>query len=188
MDDEAKRRHERAKEKEREKRAAAAKLERERLDNQKKQQAKKKRKNRRGKDEDADDLQDDSDEEDVEPNEWPREEPKKDGGISKRTMVVESVKGKVSTANKNLTDADLERRFSLHDGSGGDAGSLMTEEQVLRIIRREKQERGGATERGGASASRRVQRELDEWADKKAQQRARVKSPHRFERMVIARK
>lgn len=101
------------------------------------------------------------------------------------------IKGKVSTANKGMTDADLERRFSQQQqdsqSSAGD-GSLMTEEQVLMIIRREKAERGAGGERGGASASRRVQRELDEWAEKKAHQRARVKSPTRFERMVIARK
>eukprot|EP00928_Gymnodinium_smaydae_P088024 TRINITY_DN72186_c0_g1_i1.p1 TRINITY_DN72186_c0_g1~~TRINITY_DN72186_c0_g1_i1.p1 ORF type:complete len:365 (-),score=116.07 TRINITY_DN72186_c0_g1_i1:108-1202(-) len=185
----AKQQQERDKQKERDKRAAAAKQERERQDKQR-QQAKKRKRNKKGKDEDAaDDWQDESEEEDE--ADFAQAEPRRpslrDGGAPKQMMVVESVKGKVSNANKNLTDADLERRFSLF-GGGDDSGSLMSEEQVLRMIRREKQERGGGQDRGGASASRRVQRELDEWADKKAQQRARVKSPHRFERMVIARK
>merc|ERR1712045_141460 len=64
----------------------------------------------------------------------------RDGGVSKQMMVVESVKGKVSTANRNFTDADLERRFQLHEGKSSD-GSLMTEEEVLRLLRREKQDR-----------------------------------------------
>jgi len=108
---------------------------------------------------------------------------KRDGGISKQTMVVESVKGKVSHANKNLTDADLERRFPLFD-SGGSGGPLMSEEEVLRLIRKERKEKGSST----GSAARRVQRELAEWENAKEVQRARVKSPHRFERMVVARK
>jgi len=107
----------------------------------------------------------------------------RDGGVSKQLMVVESVKGKVSTANRNFTDADLERRFSMQEAQGH--GSLMTEEEVLRMIKKEKQERGGPAQ---GSASRRVQRELAEWAAAKEQQRARVKSPHRFERMVVSRK
>mmetsp|Transcript_13576 Transcript_13576/g.39103 ORF Transcript_13576/g.39103 Transcript_13576/m.39103 type:complete len:367 (-) Transcript_13576:139-1239(-) len=106
----------------------------------------------------------------------------RDGGFSKQIMVVESVKGKVSTANRNLTDLDLERRFSMQENQGH--GSLMTEEEVLRMIRKEKQEKGSQA----GSASRRVQRELAEWAAAKEQQRARVKSPHRFERMVVSRK
>jgi len=105
----------------------------------------------------------------------------RDGGINKNLMVVESVKGKVSHANKNFTDADLERRFQMQESESH--GSLMTEEQVLRMIRKEKAEKGTA-----GSASRRVQRELAEWASSKEQHRARVKSPHRFERMVVARK
>lgn len=106
-----------------------------------------------------------------------------DGGVSKKMMVIDSVKGKVSTANRNFTDADLERRFSLPTHQG--QGSLMTEEQVLRMIQKEKKDRGGTA---AGSAARRVQRELAEWAEAKEQQRARVKSPHRFERMVVSRK
>lgn len=83
---------------------------------------------------------------------------------------------------RNMTDLDLERRFSMQESQGH--GSLMTEEEVLRMIRKEKQERGSQA----GSASRRVQRELAEWAAAKEQQRARVKSPHRFERMVVSRK
>merc|ERR1712107_792158 len=101
-------------------------------------------------------------------------------------MVVESVKGKMSNANRHLTDADLERRFQMQDTRP--EGSLMTEEQVLRMIRKEKQERGGPTGAGTAAATRRIQRELAEWAAAKEQQRARIKSPHRFERMVVARR
>eukprot|EP00927_Polykrikos_kofoidii_P034289 TRINITY_DN29111_c0_g1_i1.p1 TRINITY_DN29111_c0_g1~~TRINITY_DN29111_c0_g1_i1.p1 ORF type:complete len:377 (+),score=104.71 TRINITY_DN29111_c0_g1_i1:163-1293(+) len=151
--------------------------------------AKKKKRNKRGKDEDAGEWrggEGDSDEDEDAEDTWAREHERKqarDGGISKQMMIVEPIKGKVSTANKNFTDADLERRFSMPDPDAS-GGSLMTEEQVLRIIRREKQERGAPT----GSASKRVQRELDDWAEKKKQQRARVKSPHRFERMVIARK
>jgi len=106
-----------------------------------------------------------------------------DGGVSKKMMVIDSVKGKVSTANRNFTDADLERRFSIQDSAGH--GGLMSEEQVLKMIRKEKQDRGAAVD---GSAARRVQRELAEWAAAKEQQRARVKSPHRFERMVVSRK
>lgn len=107
----------------------------------------------------------------------------RDGGVNKNLMVIDSVKGKVSTANRNFTDADLERRFALPDA--GMHSGLMTEEEVLRMIRKEKQDKGAAAT---GSASRRVQRELAEWAAAKEQQRARVKSPHRFERMVVSRK
>jgi len=189
--------------KERARRQAAAKAERDRAEaalppapplpqaKPKAAKKKKKRKNRElgvnPEEWDQEWAEGESGDEDVEedPNRLPGTFAPRDKGPQ---MIVESVKGKVTNANKNLTDADLERRFATLDSAGG--GSLMTEEQVLSIIRREKQERGGGgpIERGGASASRRVQRELEEWADKKAQQRARVKSPHRFERMVIARK
>eukprot|EP00928_Gymnodinium_smaydae_P071884 TRINITY_DN5535_c0_g1_i1.p2 TRINITY_DN5535_c0_g1~~TRINITY_DN5535_c0_g1_i1.p2 ORF type:complete len:422 (-),score=127.16 TRINITY_DN5535_c0_g1_i1:41-1246(-) len=202
-------RQERDRQRDREKRAAATKLERERLERQR-QQTRRKRKHRG-----SDDSED---------SDWAADaagaaagaaadasgRPRDDGASARsrpRLMQgMESVKGKVSNDNRNLTDADLERRFSslegllsgLAEGGGGGGGAataatssggpLMSEEEVLRMIRREKVQRGGPGDRGGASASRRVQRELDEWANQKAAQRARVKSPSRFERMVLARK
>lgn len=185
--DDQKKKQDEYRRKEREKRAAAAKLEREKELKQRQQGKKKKKKRGRDGDPDEDWQGDESEEEEVD---IPR---LVEASSSRAQMMVfnDLIKGKVSTANKGMTDADLERRFSQQQqdsqSSAGD-GSLMTEEQVLMIIRREKAERGAGGERGGASASRRVQRELDEWAEKKAHQRARVKSPTRFERMVIARK
>jgi len=104
----------------------------------------------------------------------------------KAMMVVDSVKGKVSNDNKGFSDADLERRFQGQDTR--QEGSLMTEEQVLKMIRKEKIDHQVTAGPGSASASRRIQKELAEWAATKEQQRARVKSPHRFERMVVARR
>jgi len=146
---------------------------------------KKKKRKRVREDGAGEELQGDDDYEDDEepmPEVVPPRKPR-EGGISKQSMVVESVKGKVSHANKNLTDADLERRFQLHDNQR-DTGSLMTEEEVLRLIRKERKEK----QPNFGSAARRVQRELAEWETAKEVQRARVKSPHRFERMVVARK
>lgn len=146
-----------------------------------------KRKRKRTRDDDAEGGQDEEDawEEEEGPDDVPPRELERnvarDGGQAKRMMVVESVKGKVSHANKNFTDADLERRFPVQESRRD--GSLMTEEEARRMVKKEKQERGAA-----GSASRRVQRELAEWAAAKEQQRARVKSPHRFERMVVSRK
>lgn len=134
------------------------------------------RDNRREDDDDDEEEEDDAQAHDRE--EHRREKHSKEKGP---VMVVESVKGKVSTANKGMTDADLERRFLAQERQ--DRGSLMTEEQVLRMIRREKTERPAA-----GSASRRIQKELAEWEAAKVQQRARVKSPTRFERMVVARR
>mmetsp|Transcript_98434 Transcript_98434/g.293948 ORF Transcript_98434/g.293948 Transcript_98434/m.293948 type:complete len:355 (-) Transcript_98434:91-1155(-) len=159
---------------------------------QQQQQGPRRKKKKKAQDNGWEDWQGDEDDWDEEdgPEELPPPAPlplpqprKRDGGISKQTMVVESVKGKVSHANKNLTDADLERRFPMHDSAGG-SGSLMTEAEVLRLIRKERKEKGSST----GSAARRVQRELAEWENAKEVQRARVKSPHRFERMVVARK
>merc|ERR1740139_955672 len=61
----------------------------------------------------------------------------RDGGVSKQMMVIDSVKGKVSTANRNFTDADLERRFSMQEQQAGGSGSLMSEEQVLKMLQKE---------------------------------------------------
>lgn len=168
------------------KRAAAAAAAPLPLEDQRQKQGQKKKKRKRGRgDDELEEWQGEDDEWEDEdtPAEVMQRKVPRDGGISKQTMVVESVKGKVSHANKNLTDADLERRFQLHDTSR-DGGSLMTEEEVLRLIRKERKERGST----GGSAARRVQRELAEWETAKEVQRARVKSPHRFERMVVARK
>jgi len=132
-----------------------------------------------GEDEDYDD---DDDQEDL--RNLDRERAKaRDGGINPGMMQVENVRGKVSNANKNLTDVDLERRFQMQQDRDRDSGSLMTEEQVLKMIRREKTAKPSV-----GSTSKRIQRELAEWELAKEQQRARVKSPHRFERMVVARK
>jgi len=147
---------------------------------------KKKKKKRVREDGAGEDWQGDDDleeEEETVPEAIQARKQTREGGISKQSMVVESVKGKVSHANKNLTDADLERRFQLHDHQR-DTGSLMTEEEVLRLIRKERKEK----QPNFGSAARRVQRELAEWETAKEVQRARVKSPHRFERMVVARK
>lgn len=166
------------------KKAAAAKAEKKRQEEERKKAGKKK-KRKRGRD---DDEGDDGayDEDDRSEDEYARyDQVLRDvSASSKPAMVVESVKGKVSLANKGMTDADLERRFLMQDSRN--SGSLMTEEQVLKMIRREKTDKGGASNEG--SAARRVQRELAEWAAAKEQQRQRVKSPHRFERMVVARK
>lgn len=149
---------------------------------------KKKRKRTRGRDGEGDDPMGEEDYMDDDDQEWEQHQPQvvrqRDGGVSKSLMVIDSVKGKVSTANRNFTDADLERRFSMPENQGGH-GSLMTEAEVLRMIQKEKQEKGPGNT---GNASRRVQRELAEWAHAKEQQRARVKSPHRFERMVVSRK
>jgi len=154
---------------------------RQRLGTGKKKKKKRVREDGTGEDWQGDD--DNEEEEELVPEAMlPRKQPR-EGGISKQSMVVESVKGKVSHANKNLTDADLERRFQLHDHQR-DTGSLMTEEEVLRLIRKERKDKVP----NAGSAARRVQRELAEWETAKEVQRARVKSPHRFERMVVARK
>lgn len=101
----------------------------------------------------------------------------RDGGISWNMMHVESVKGKVSNANKGFTDAELERRFGPREV--GSASSLMTEEQVLAMMRRDKK---GKTESDWAK--RRAQRELAEWTSVKAQRMARTAEEK--ERLVVS--
>jgi len=101
----------------------------------------------------------------------------RDGGISWSMMHVESVKGKVSNANKGFTDAELERRFGPREV--GSASSLMTEEQVLAMMRRGKK---GKSESDWAS--RRAQRELAEWTSVKAQRMARTTEEK--ERLVVS--
>lgn len=125
-------------------------------------------------------LEPEQEEDEADPLEEARFQERRFRDTPRPMMVVESVKGKVSNANRNFTDADLERRFPVLDRERH--ASLMSEEEALRMIRRERDERGAG------SASRRVQRELAEWAAAKESQRARMKSPHRFERMVVSRK
>eukprot|EP00416_Gambierdiscus_australes_P017549 CAMPEP_0171082158 /NCGR_PEP_ID=MMETSP0766_2-20121228/16927_1 /TAXON_ID=439317 /ORGANISM="Gambierdiscus australes, Strain CAWD 149" /LENGTH=421 /DNA_ID=CAMNT_0011539499 /DNA_START=7 /DNA_END=1269 /DNA_ORIENTATION=+ len=101
----------------------------------------------------------------------------RDGGISWNMMHVESVKGKVSNANKGFTDADLERRFGPRETVP--TGGLMTEQQVLAIMRRDKK---GKSESDWAM--RRAQRELAEWTQVKAQRMARTGEEK--ERLVVS--
>mmetsp|Transcript_14924 Transcript_14924/g.34015 ORF Transcript_14924/g.34015 Transcript_14924/m.34015 type:complete len:375 (+) Transcript_14924:56-1180(+) len=158
------------------------------------QKAKKKKAKRTVRDEDDKDERRRKDDEEWEDDEDSEDVEKKSSILSsllpptssqnnKRQMVVESIKGKVTTANRNFTDADLEKRFQVNERDGIHGGSLMTEEEALRMIRKEKNEKGAA-----GSAARRIQRDLAEWAATKELQRQRVKSPHRFERMVVSRK
>mmetsp|Transcript_39219 Transcript_39219/g.92334 ORF Transcript_39219/g.92334 Transcript_39219/m.92334 type:complete len:365 (-) Transcript_39219:44-1138(-) len=158
-------------------------------DEAQRQKAKKKKAKRHGReDDDRDERRRQDDEavdDDEDSDERSRDAEKKAAaaaGAGSRSMVVDSVKGKVSNANRNFTDADLERRFQEREREAS-ASSLMTEEEVLKMIRKEKTEKGAA-----GSAARRIQRDLAEWAATKEQARQRVKSPHRFERMVVSRK
>lgn len=167
------------------KRAMAVKAEKRKQEEERKKQGKKKKRKRDRDDNVQEQREDDDayDEDDDASDDAGYERLRRDSASSKpMPMVVDCVKGKVSLDNKNFTDADLERRFQQQESSRSTAG-LMTEEQVLKMIQKEKKTQGPA-----GSASRRVQRELAEWAAAKEQQRQRVKSPHRFERMVVSRK
>lgn len=112
------------------------------------------------------------------PYEKARQKAREEGKIYKN-MVVGSVKGMVSNDYKGFTDADLERRFQLPDSGG--KGSLMSEEQVLQMINKE---RG---EKNSVATQRRIQREQAEWQEKLKEHKAR-ESKERFERMVVGRK
>lgn len=133
---------------------------------QPKKKAKKKKKKGKGEDEEADGGDDDwSDEQPVaQPSKEERKQAR-DGGAYKN-MVVESVKGKVSNDYKGFTDADLERRFGAHGSSS--AGGLMSEEQALALIKKEKAKVGHT-----GSAFKRVQREREEWNAQRQQRMAR---------------
>jgi hypothetical protein len=164
------------------KKKKAKALEREAEEMRQKQEKKKRKraekeveKQKRGND------RDDDEEEDDDSQAHDREHRRFSESTKGPLMVVESVKGKVSNANKNMTDADLERRFMAQEREH--RGSLMTEEQVLRMIRKEKTDKPAS-----GNAARRIQKELAEWEAAKVQQRQRVKSPTRFERMVVARR
>jgi len=154
---------------------------------------KKKKKRKRGSREEDDDEPDGGDEDD-------EDEPAGDSLLSpdgaRHTdpsraprMYVENVKGKVSHDNKNLTDADLERRFGAGGNLLGAAGAMMSEEQAMAMIKREKSEKAAAAG-SGLAASRRVQREAAEWHKEKVERQKANRgdnSPGR-ERMVLARR
>lgn len=106
----------------------------------------------------------------------------RDGGISWKIMNVESVKGKVSNDNKHMTDADLERRFGSTRDSDPSTSGMMTEEQVLALMQKERK-----GQRDTAAASRRAKRELAEWTQLKAQRMART-GPDEKERLVVSRR
>lgn len=104
----------------------------------------------------------------------------RESGKIYKKMVVVNVKGMVSNNNKGMTDADLERRFQMPESSN--KGSLMSEEQVMRMMNRE---RG---EKNSVATKRRIQREQAEWQEKIKEHKARESNPARFERMVVGRK
>jgi len=112
------------------------------------------------------------------PTERARAQARESGKIYKN-MVVGTVKGMVSNDYKGFTDADLERRFQLPNAN--DKNSLMSEEQVLQIINKE---RGS---KNSAATQKRIQREQAEWQEKLKEHKARD-SNARFERMVVGRK
>mmetsp|Transcript_63756 Transcript_63756/g.120699 ORF Transcript_63756/g.120699 Transcript_63756/m.120699 type:complete len:371 (+) Transcript_63756:100-1212(+) len=97
-----------------------------------------------------------------------------------KKMVVDSVKGKVSNAYKGFTDADLERRFGFSQAGSG--GGLMSEEQVLAMINKEKREKNPV------AAARRIQREQAEWIEERAKHAARESQKNRERLVVSARK
>lgn len=127
--------------------------------------AKKKKKKKKTQDS-SDDEEEDTSEGDDEPAPPSGAAPKLPPNKSAQ-MYIESVKGKVSKANENLTDKDLERRFG--SGSAPTPG-LMTEEQALMMLMKE---RG---KKKPESAAARVQREAQEWADAKKNRMARKRS------------
>lgn len=103
----------------------------------------------------------------------------RDGGISWNLMSVASVRGKVSNDNRRMTDADLERRFG--SNSSPDSSGLMSEDQVLAMLQREK--RGSGDSQG--SAARRARRELEEWKEMKRVRVQRNGKDHR-EHLVVS--
>ena len=79
-------------------------------------------------------LEPEQEEDEADPLEEARFQERRFRDTPRPMMVVESVKGKVSNANRNFTDADLERRFPVLDRERH--ASLMSEEEALRMIRR----------------------------------------------------
>eukprot|EP00440_Ansanella_granifera_P069305 gb/GFBE01075190.1/.p1 GENE.gb/GFBE01075190.1/~~gb/GFBE01075190.1/.p1 ORF type:complete len:375 (+),score=86.75 gb/GFBE01075190.1/:1-1125(+) len=103
----------------------------------------------------------------------------RDGGISWKMMSVESVKGRVSSDNKRMTDADLERRFAVQESSSN--SGLMSEAQVKAMIQKERKK-----SHADVNSARRVQRELEEWQNTRNEKMARLGNEK--ERLVVARK
>lgn len=92
------------------------------------------------------------------------------------------VKGQVSRDNQGFTDADLERRFPRDDAGSG--GALMSEQQVLAMIRKE---RGSTVAAGAATGSaRRAQREAMEWEAMKQQRVQQTGFGKHKDRMVVS--
>mmetsp|Transcript_44520 Transcript_44520/g.80607 ORF Transcript_44520/g.80607 Transcript_44520/m.80607 type:complete len:452 (-) Transcript_44520:122-1477(-) len=105
----------------------------------------------------------------------------RDGGISWKVMegAGQSVKGMVSSDNKRMTDAELERRFAAQDNQSGSHG-LMSEEQVKKMLQKEK------ISKGDVNSSWRAQKELEEWTKMKEQKMSRAGNDK--ERLVVSRK
>uniref|UniRef100_A0A7S4WIJ5 Uncharacterized protein n=1 Tax=Alexandrium monilatum TaxID=311494 RepID=A0A7S4WIJ5_9DINO len=151
------------------------------LDERRRKRAKKKRKRRDSSDSEDEKQASDDELHDEEarskgPSDMVRKQAR-DGGISWNVMHVESVKGKVSNANKGFTDADLERRFGPRETLP--AGGLMTEEEVLAIMKKDKKGKSDSD-----WAMRRAQKELAEWTSIKAQRMARTGEEK--ERLVVS--
>jgi len=182
----------------RERAAGGGRWDRREPDGEARQKAKKKNKPKKSKDDEASaapaEQAEDWDEDD--PDVWPGTEQKtvatrpddpktatgqqmtrRESGVSYKKMVIESVKGKVSHAYKGFTDADLERRFGARMEASSSA--LMSEEEALAMINKEKKEKGSHL----PAASRRVQREAAEWASAKQLRVARSRSR---ERLVVS--
>jgi len=126
------------------------------------------------------DSDDDDDEEQLPQNAKEEWRQRRDGGAYKN-MVVDPIKGVVSSANKGLTDADLERRFAPQQSKN--KSSLMSEEEARAMIKREKRKKGEAS----GSAHIRAQREAAEWEETKKMEKARRKSRER-EHLVVGRR
>merc|ERR1719433_380624 len=151
-------------------------------DERRRKKTKRKKHKRRGSSESDDDKsasQDEPDEAESRLDRMPENARKqaRDGGISWTMMHVESVKGKVSNANKGFTDADLEKRFGPRESAS--SNSLMTEQEVLAMM---KKDRKGKPESDWAM--RRAQKELAEWTEIKAQRMARASDEK--ERLVVS--
>eukprot|EP00931_Biecheleriopsis_adriatica_P077405 TRINITY_DN50985_c0_g1_i1.p1 TRINITY_DN50985_c0_g1~~TRINITY_DN50985_c0_g1_i1.p1 ORF type:complete len:363 (+),score=109.46 TRINITY_DN50985_c0_g1_i1:34-1122(+) len=149
-----------------------------------KKKGKKRKKNKR-QERDADDEDDSSDDEDsADKSAFATAQAKKqsrDGGISWSVAALDSVKGKVSSDNKGMTDAELERRFG-SQGSDSNRSGLMSEAQVKAMLQKERK----SSKAKDHNAKGRVQRELEEWTKSKAEKVARMGNER--EHLVVSRK
>lgn len=93
------------------------------------------------------------------------------------------VKGQVSRDNQGFTDADLERRFPRDDA--GNSGILMSEEQVLAMIRKGRGSGAAAGTATGGGAQR-AQREAAEWEAMKQQRVQQTGFGKHKDRMVVS--